>query len=302
MADRVIELLADCPDGVFVDATVGLGGHLKKVIEAHGSRFEYYGFDLDGKVLEQTKKNISETGIEARLIKSNYTEIVKLLQKERIRTISAIVYDLGIGSFQIDDPARGFSYLGDGPLSMAFDDELESPAADLINRLNETELMKLLRKYGQEPRAKAISRAIKSHSGGIATTGQLADIIRTVVGSRFFIKTASRVFQAIRVEVNHEFENISRSLDAVLPCLAERGRAIVITYHSLEDGIVKRIFKKYTGGCVCPAGMKHCMCGKIKMVRKVFPKPLKAEPEEVAANIRARSAKLRAVERIAVET
>ena len=300
MVNRVVELLSDCPDGVFVDSTVGSGGHLIEVFKAHGSKFKYFGFDLDGLVLEETKKVISKTGIKAELVKSNFSEVVNHLNKRNISSISAILYDLGIGSFQVDDPERGFSYLGSGPLSMSFDDKAKLSASDLINKLSEKELTDLFRVYGQERRAKLLSKAIKQYPGKLTTTNQLAEVIRSVVGNRYFVKTASRVFQAIRIKVNDEFENIRKGIESVLPYLSYGGRVIVITYHSLEDGLVKRIFKKFTGKCVCSSRMKECRCGKEKLVRLVLTKPIKADPDEVAVNVRARSAKLRVVEKIAV--
>jgi len=302
MVNQVVELLSGCPDGLFIDATVGTGGHLIEVYKAHGRRFKYIGFDLDSLALKQAKHDVTEIGLEAELIKSSYTEIAGHLQKRKISSISAVLYDLGIGSFQIDNPNRGFSYLGDGPLSMSFDDDEKLAAANIIDSLNENELTRLLKSFGQERKARSLSKAIKGCPDKIITTGQLAQIIRSVVGSRSFIKTASRVFQAVRIKVNDEFENIRKSLETVLPCLAPGGMAMVITYHSLEDGHVKRVLKKYSGKCVCPSGMPECRCGKQKLVRPVYSKPVKPSPEEIAVNSRARSAKLRVVERIENES
>ena len=298
MANRVVKLLSGCPDGVFVDATVGAGGHLIEVYRAHGNRFKYIGFDLDGLALKQAKHNITKIGLEAELTKSNFTEIADHLQKRKISSISAVLYDLGIGSFQIDNPNRGFSYLGDGPLSMSFDDDEKLVAANLIDSLDENDLTRLFKSFGQERKARSLSKAIKKYPDKITTTGQLAQIIRSTVGGRSFVKTAARIFQAVRIKVNDEFENIRKSLEAVLPYLVPGGVAMVITYHSLEDGHVKRIFKKFSGKCVCPPGMPECRCGKQKLVRLVYSKPVKPDPEEIAINSRARSAKLRVVEKI----
>jgi len=298
LADIVVEQLNSGPEGVFVDATVGAGGHLKTVFKAHGKRFRYFGFDLDNSVLQRTGDYLAKNGIEAELINSNFSNVTDILQGREISKISAILFDLGIGSFQIDDPERGFSYLRNGPLSMSFDTGSALMAADIIDNASEKELTDLFRTYGEEPKAKTLARAIKNYTDPITTTGQLADIIRSVVSSRKFIKTASRIFQALRIKVNDEFAHIQKGIESALPLLVSGGKAMVISYHSLEDGLVKRLFKKYSGKCVCPPRMPECRCGKINLVRPVFAKPLIPDPEEIAANTRARSAKMRIVERI----
>jgi 16S rRNA (cytosine1402-N4)-methyltransferase len=298
MLNRVAELFSNCPAGVLIDATISGGGHLKGVFRVSGDRFRYIGFDLDGLSLKQTKKDFAKLGLKAELVKANFSEISEYLQRRKISTISAILYDLGISSYQIDNPERGFSYLADGPLSMSFDDTRKLAAADLIAKLSEKELADLFKSYGQERRARSLSKAIKKYPEKITTTGQLAQIIRSVVKDRFFIKTAAKCFMAIRIRVNNEFENIEKSLAGVLPLLAFGGRAIVISYNSLEDGLVKRIFKKFSGKCICPPGLPACQCGKQKLVRPVFAKPIRADPDEVLNNRRAHSARLRVVERI----
>jgi 16S rRNA (cytosine1402-N4)-methyltransferase len=300
MVDIIVDQLGSCPDGVFIDSTTGAGGHLKAVFQAHGNKFRYYGFDLDQAVLERTKRSLNKLGIEAELINSNFSNVADFLQGRGIPIISAILFDLGIGSFQIDDSQRGFSYLKDGPLSLAYDHENSRKASDILKNYTERELTDLFRTYGQEPRAKYLARAIKNYKGRITTTGQLSEIIRLVVKDRYFVKTAARVFQALRIKVNDELEHISRGLESVIPLLAPGGKAMVISYHSLEDGLVKRIFKKYSGRCVCQSKRPECTCGKVKLVRPIFPKPVGPGPAEIASNPRARSAKLRIVERIAV--
>jgi 16S rRNA (cytosine1402-N4)-methyltransferase len=299
MADKVVQLVGECPDGIFVDATVGSGGHLEAVYRAHGSRFQYFGFDIDSEILEQTRGRFSQRNIAAALINSNFSEIAGYLQRRGVSQISAVLFDLGIGSFQIDDPSRGFSYLEDGPLSMSFESR-KARAADVIKNLSEGELTKLLREYGQEPKAKALARAIKGYPGDLTTAGQLSEIIRSVAGGKRFIKTAARVFQALRIEVNREFINITMGLERILPLIIPGGRALAITYHSLEDHLVKRIFRKYSGHCICPPRTPECRCGKIKLFSSEKAKPLVPSQQEVEVNTRARSAKLRVVKRIAV--
>jgi 16S rRNA (cytosine1402-N4)-methyltransferase len=299
MADAVIELLESCPEGVFIDATLGGGGHLKKICETYGRRFKYLGFDLDGLSLKRTKEEFLQLRLEAALFKLNFSDIADFLSSHKPGPVAAILYDLGISSYQIDDPVRGFSYLGDGPLSLSFDSERKLVAAGLIDRIDERQLAGIFKDYGQEPNARSLARAIKRYSDEIVTTATLAAIIRDTVGSRKFIKAAARVFQALRIAANHEFENIEHSLETVLPSLVEGGRAIVITYHSLEDRLVRRIFKKFSGRCVCPPKTPECRCGKVKLVRPVTAKALKPSRDEIILNPRARSAKLRVVEKIA---
>jgi len=300
MADIIVNQLNSCPDGVFIDSTVGGGGHLKAVFQAHGNRFRYFGFDLDQIIIEQTRRSLNGLGIEAELVYSNFSNVAGFLQGRGIPIISAILFDLGIGSFQIDDPLRGFSYLKNGPLSLAYDPKNSRKASNILKNYSEKELTELFRTYGEEPRAKFLARSIKNHKQRITTTGQLAEIIRSVVKDRYFVKTAARVFQALRIKVNEELDHISRGLESVMPLLAPGGKIMVISYHSLEDGIVKRIFKKYSGRCVCRSKRPACTCGKVKLVRPIFPKPVQPGPEEIALNPRARSAKLRIVERIAI--
>jgi 16S rRNA (cytosine1402-N4)-methyltransferase len=219
---------------------------------------------------------------------------------KKIESLSAILYDLGISSHQIDNPASGFSYLKDGPLGLSFDNSRPYAAAQLIEELSEQQLTELLRTYGQEPRARSLAKAIKNSPGKIETTGQLASIIRKISGDRFFIKTASRIFQALRISVNDELGNIRKSIDSILPLLKPGGRAIVISYHSLEDGLIKQLFRKYSGRCICTGKIIQCQCGAQKLMKLVTAKPIQPDVDEVAANPRARSAKMRVVERIAV--
>jgi len=298
MLKQVLELLVECPDGVFVDATVGAGGHLIGISERFKNKFEYFGFDLDGLILGRTRESVAEIGLEASLIKANYATVATHLQKNNINTISAALFDLGIGSYQVDNPDRGFSYLQDGPLSMSFDTDYNNLAGDLIGRLSEKQLVKIYRDFGQERKAVKIARELKNSPVPVTTTGQLAKIIRRITGDRYFIKTASRVFQALRIAVNNEFDNIETGINDAIRMLQPGGRVMAITYHSLEDGLVKRIFRKAAGKCLCPAGTAKCVCGAEKLVRLVNRKPIVADAKEIRLNSRARSAKLRTVERI----
>jgi 16S rRNA (cytosine1402-N4)-methyltransferase len=299
MVTQVKQYLQGCPPGIFVDATLGGGGHTIAVYKNFKDVFSCIGFDLDAQALERTKQTFKEEGVEAELVKSNFAQIADYLAMKKIKSISAILYDLGISSQQIDEPKSGFSYLQDGPLGLSFDNDRPYAAAQLIEELSEQQLTEIFWTYGQEPRAKSIARAIKGAPDKIETTGQLAAILRKSGGDRFFIKTASRVFQSLRIAVNDEMGSIRRSIDTVIPLLAPQGRAIVISYHSLEDGLVKQLFKKYSGKCICPGKVIQCQCGARQLVKQVTAKPIQPDADEVAANPRARSAKMRVVEKIA---
>jgi 16S rRNA (cytosine1402-N4)-methyltransferase len=299
MVAQVKHYLQGCPPGIFVDATLGGGGHTIAIQKNFNDVFSCIGFDLDIQALERTKQTFKQEGVEAELVNSNFAQIADHLAMKKIKSISAILYDLGISSQQIDNPDSGFSYLQDGPLGLSFDINRPYAAAELIESLSERQLTELFWTYGEEPRAKSLAKAIKGAPGKIQTTGQLSTVIRQCSGDRFFIKTASRVFQALRISVNDELGSIQKSLDSTIPLLAPGGRAIVISYHSLEDGLVKRIFRKYSGKCTCSGKVIECQCGAQKLVKLVTSKPIQPDAEEIAANPRARSAKMRVVEKIA---
>jgi 16S rRNA (cytosine1402-N4)-methyltransferase len=299
MTAQVKQYLQGCPPGIFVDATLGGGGHTIAVQKSFKDVFSCVGFDLDAQALERTKQALKVEGVEAELVKSNFAQIADYLAMKKIDSVSAILYDLGISSQQIDNPATGFSYLKDGPLGLSFDNSRPYAAAELIEESSEQQLTGILRAYVQEPRARSLARAIKNSPTKIETTSQLASVIRKISGDRFFIKTASRIFQALRISVNDELGNIDKSISSVLLLLKPGGRAIVISYHSLEDGLIKQLFKKYSGRCICPGKVIQCQCGAQKLVKILTAKPVQPDVDEVASNPRARSAKMRVVERIA---
>lgn len=297
MTGQVKRFLQGCPSGIFVDATLGGGGHTSAVFKSFRDVFTCIGFDLDSQALERTEKTFKEEGVEAELVQSNFARIADHLAMKQIKSISAILYDLGISSQQIDNPESGFSYLQDGPLSLSFDNNHPYAAAQLIEEYSEQQLTSVLKNYGQEPRAKSMARAIKNNPEKVTTTGQLSSLIRKIAGERFFIKTASRIFQALRIAVNDELGSIEKSIDSTIPLLAQGGRIIVISYHSLEDGLVKRLFRKNSGRCICPGKIIACQCGARPLVKIITPKPIQPGMEEIAANPRARSARMRVAEK-----
>jgi len=297
MTGQVIRFLQGCPPGIFVDATLGGGGHTSAVFKSFKDVFTCIGFDLDARALERTKKTFKEEGVEAELVQSNFARIADHLAMKQIKSISAILYDLGISSQQIDNPESGFSYLQDGPLGMSFDNNRPYAAARLIEEYSEEQLTVVLKKFGQEPKAKSLARVIKNNPEKITTTGQLSSLIRKVTGERLFIKTASRVFQALRIAVNDELNSIENSIDSTMPLLAPGGRIMVISYHSLEDGLVKRLFRKNSGRCICSGKVIESRCGARSLVKILTPKPIRPDMEEISVNSRARSARLRVAEK-----
>jgi len=297
MTAQVKNYLQGCPPGIFVDATLGGGGHTSAVFNSFRDVFTCIGFDLDAQALERTKKTFREEGVEAELVQSNFARIADYLAMKRINSISAILYDLGISSQQIDNPQSGFSYLHDGPLCLSFDNSNPYAAAQFLEQSSEQQLITIFKNYGQEPKARAIARAIKNNSEKITTTGQLSTLVRKISGERYFIKTASRVFQALRIAVNDELGSIQKSIDSVIPMLLPGGVMIVISYHSLEDGLVKQLFRKNSGRCICTGKVIECHCGARPLVQIITAKPVEPDSDEIAANPRARSAKMRVVKK-----
>lgn len=299
LADRVVHYLKGCPRGFLIDATLGTGGHLRKIYREYQDYFDYVGFDLDTESIEKASEIFYREGIKAKLIKCNFSEISKHIVEEGMFPVSAVLYDLGLSSLQIDNPDKGFSYLSNGPLRMTFDPERSTGAADFLKHCTEQELIVVLTEFGQEPKAKRLAKVIKANIENINSTGELAKLIKKLVGDKYFIKTAARVFQALRIKVNDELSHLKSSLESVIPMVQPAGRLLVISYHSLEDGITKDIFRLNSGRCLCPPRTIECTCGKKKILRIVTSKPERPSAAEIAANPRARSAKLRVAEKIA---
>jgi 16S rRNA (cytosine1402-N4)-methyltransferase len=296
--NEVLELLRPVDaDGVIVDATVGLGGHAEGLLERYpGVRL--IGIDRDPEALEQASKRLQRFGARAALVRGRHERLIDILEQQQVGEIDGLLADLGVSSLQFDRPERGFSFRHDAPLDMRMSGEGPT-AAELVNSLEEVELARILREYGEEPMARRIARAIVA-ARPIERTLELTAVIRSVKKPWWNdrIDPATLTFQALRIATNEELIELEPFLEEAIQRLRAGARIAVISFHSLEDRIVKRLFRRMEGECVCPPGLPVCGCGSRKTVRLLSRKPIEAGDEEVARNPRARSARLRVAERV----
>lgn len=294
LAEEVTRLLAPVMPGVVVDATFGGGGHSRRLLEEFGDDVRVVGIDRDPEALA----NARDLGVLA--VEGNFADLGTLVSEHIGEAPAGVLFDFGISSHQVDEAARGFSYRHDGPLDMRMGPDASMTAADVVNSWPEAELARVIRTYGEEPLAKRISRAIV-RARPIESTGQLSTVIADAMPAarRRAGHPARRTFQAIRIAVNAELEAIESGLDQAIETVRGGGRVIAISYHSLEDRIVKRRFAAGAAGCVCPPDMPVCGCGQTAELRILTRKPIRATEEEIEANLRARSAVMRGAERLA---
>jgi 16S rRNA (cytosine1402-N4)-methyltransferase len=299
LSEILEHLVPSRPDGTIVDATVGLGGHSEALLERHpGVRL--IGIDRDPAALERSKERLSRFGDRVTLVNGRHESLIDILKQSGTETVSGLMADLGVSSMQLDDASRGFSFRFDAPLDMRMGSE-EKSAADLVNGLDEFELSRILRDYGEEPMARRIARAIVHArvTGPIDTTAKLAAVIRSVKKQRYGdIDPSTLTFQALRIATNEELVGLERFVDDAVSVLEPKARVAVISFHSLEDRIVKKAFRRLEGECTCPPNMPVCGCGAKAVIRQLTGRPLTASEEEVARNPRSRSAKLRVAERL----
>jgi 16S rRNA (cytosine1402-N4)-methyltransferase len=305
LADEVIEMLAPASGSLQIDATVGGGGHTERILEATNPDGRLLGLDADGAAIARVAAHLDRFGDRLVLRQANFREVGAVAPEAGFATVDGLLFDLGLSSYQLADAERGFGIRTGGPLDMRFDTGRGVPAAELLASLDTQELTALFRRYGEEPFAPRIARAIVEarRTGPITTAEELASLIERVApGSprgRRRIHPATRVFQALRIAVNEELDALEEALAAAVELLRPGGRLVVLSYHSLEDRIVKRFFDAERRGCVCPPELPVCVCGRQPRLRLVTRPSLTPTETEVAANPRARSARLRAVERIA---
>ncbi|HWQ04599.1 MAG TPA: 16S rRNA (cytosine(1402)-N(4))-methyltransferase RsmH [Longilinea sp.] len=295
---EIIHALNPHSPGRYVDATIGAGGHALGILQACAPGGFLLGLDLDPRALEIASQRLS--AFESRIIlrQVSYTALQQQLEKLGWDVVDGIVIDLGVSSMQIDTPERGFSFLADGPLDMRFSPEQPTTAADLVNSLPEAELADLIYRYGEERLSRRIARAIVQ-ARPIFTTAQLADlIVRASGGRRGRIHPATRTFQALRIAVNQELNALEEFLPQAIQSLAAGGRLAVISFHSLEDRIVKQFFRRESRDCICPPGQPVCTCGHKASLIEINRHPIEADEEESKNNPRARSAKLRIAEKL----
>jgi len=303
LVDEVVGNLVTKPDGAYLDLTVGLGGHLKAISKATSSGARLYGLDRDGKAVVLAKENLKDCKQTIRLVCASYDTIDEVVGDFENKEFDGILLDLGISSLQLDDPQRGFSFRFDGPLDMRFDSDAESrTAGDLINTLSEKEIAEIIKVYGEERSAGRLARAIvrERQKEMILTTSQLSEIVKRNVKPVHANKSLARVFQAFRIAVNGELERLEEVLPKIVDILKINGRLAVLTYHSLEDRIIKSFFRKLVKGCVCPDSFDICVCGVKPTLKIITRKAIKPSETELTENSRARSAKLRVAERVAV--
>lgn len=290
------------PDGIYVDGTLGGGGHSYEVCKRLSTKGSIVGIDQDAAAIEAAGNRLKDFGEKVTIVRSNYCDMKSRLRELGIDKVDGIILDLGVSSYQLDTAERGFSYREDAPLDMRMDTRQKMTARDIVNDYSEMDLYRVIRDYGEDKFAKNIAKHIVAARGKepIETTGQLTDIIRQAIPMKYQKKSghpAKRTFQAIRIELNRELEVLRDSLDDMIELLNPGGRLCIITFHSLEDRIVKSAFKKNENPCTCPPDFPVCVCGKVSKGSIVTRKPILPSEEELEYNSRSKSAKLRIFER-----
>ena len=303
LLEETIRNLKVKPDGIYVDGTLGGGGHAYEVCRQLSAKGSLIGIDQDEAAIEAAGERLQEFGDRVTIIRSNYCNMKKELQKIGISSVDGIVLDLGVSSYQLDNAERGFTYREDVPLDMRMDQRGSRTARDIVNTYTENELYRVLRDYGEEKFAKKIARNICTARTDkpIETTGELIELIKQSIPMKMRAvggHPAKKTFQAIRIELNQELEVLRNSLDDMIELLNDGGRICIITFHSLEDRIVKTIFRRNENPCTCPPDFPVCVCGKMSMGKVITRKPILPNEEEIAENKRSKSAKLRVFERI----
>ncbi len=292
---QVLTYLAVRPGAIYVDGTVGGGGHARAILEAIAPGGRLLGLDRDPAALAVAERQLASFGERVLLRHGSFARLAALV--DEVAPVDGVLLDLGLSSNQLADPARGFAFSLEGPLDMRMDQTEEvATAADLVNGLSVKELSDLLYRYGEERQARRIAAAIVA-ARPLRTTAELAAVVEGVVGRRGRIHPATRTFQALRIAVNGELEALEAALTQALDVLKPGGRLVVISFHSLEDRIVKRFLRREAKDCICPPDAPVCTCDHQAQVRLLTRKPVRPDPVEVAKNPRARSARLRAAER-----
>ena len=302
LLEETVDGLAIKADGIYVDGTLGGGGHAFEVCSRLNEQGRFIGIDQDAAAIEAASERLRDFGEKVTIIRSNYCEMKSRLHEIGVDKVDGIVIDLGVSSYQLDTAERGFSYRVDAPLDMRMDQRQQLTAREIVNTYSEADLFRVIRDYGEDKFAKNIAKhiVIERQKAPIETTGQLNEIIRHAIPMKFQ-KTAGhpskRTFQAIRIELNRELDVLRESLDDMIEMLNPGGRICIITFHSLEDRIVKSAFRKNENPCICPSHFPVCVCGNVSKGKVITRKPILPSEEELEYNSRSKSAKLRIFER-----
>lgn len=303
LLNETIENLNIKPDGIYVDGTLGGGGHAYQVASRLSEKGRLIGIDQDADAIAAAGERLKEFGDKITIIRSNYANMKEKLHRIGVEKVDGIVLDLGVSSFQLDTPERGFTYRDENaPLDMRMDDRQSLTAKDIVNGYSEMDLYRIIRDYGEDKFAKNIAKHIVQERAEkpIETTGELTEIIRASIPMKVQVTgghPAKRTFQAIRIELNKELEVLQNNLDDMIDLLNPGGRICIITFHSLEDRIVKSNFKRNENPCTCPSDFPVCVCGKVSKGKVITRKPILPSEKELEENSRSKSAKLRVFER-----
>ena len=302
LLDKTIEMLNIKPNGIYVDGTLGGGGHSFEVCKRLGEKGRLIGIDQDEVAICASSERLKEFSDKVTIVRSNYSEIRQVLHNLGIEKVDGILLDLGVSSYQIDTPERGFSYRENAPLDMRMDTRNDMTAKDIVNGYSQFDLYRIIRDYGEDKFAQNIAKHIirVREEKPIETTDELTEAIKAAIPMKIRMKTghpAKKTFQAIRIELNKELEVLNNSLDSMIELLEEDGRLSIITFHSLEDRIVKSCFRKNENPCTCPPKFPICVCGNKSMGKVITRKPIVPSEEEISDNKRAKSSKLRVFEK-----
>ncbi|MGF6991067.1 16S rRNA (cytosine1402-N4)-methyltransferase [Lachnospiraceae bacterium PF1-21] len=302
LLDETVDGLNVKPDGIYVDGTLGGGGHAYQVCKKLTGKGSIIGIDQDEEALKAAGTRLEDFGDKVTLIRSNYKDMQVKLLEIGVDKVDGIILDLGVSSYQLDNKERGFSYREDAPLDMRMDNRQEKTAKDIVNTYSEMDLYRVIRDYGEDKFAKNIAKHIVAERAqrSIDTTGQLVEIIKQAIPMKVRKKAghpAKKTFQALRIELNKELEVLRDSLDSMIEILNPQGRICIITFHSLEDRIVKNIFRTAENPCICPPEFPVCVCGRASKGKVITRKPILPSEEEMEENSRSKSAKLRIFER-----
>ena len=298
LAEETIENLNIKPDGIYADLTLGKGGHSKKILEKLSDKGRLIAFDQDKEAIMAAKENLKDFS-NVIYVNTNFENFESTLKDLNISKIDGALMDIGVSSYQIDNASRGFSYMHDGPLDMRMDIENELTAETIVNEYSKEELTEIFSKYGEERFSKTIARNIVDYRNKqrIDTTFKLRDIVNKSVRTKE-AHPEKRVFQALRIEVNRELEVLENTIEDVVDHLNVGGRLCIITFHSLEDRIVKNKFKDLEKDCTCPPGLPVCVCDTVRKLKIITNKPIVAGNKELSENSRSKSAKLRVCQRV----